>query len=472
MNTKTGQRARDLPQEADSDLSDSDVAGLAAQQRARAGTTSSLGLAALAGEKYGNGSADPAGFGIAKRSGTPEPWVKRLADDGMTYYYLNTLDNSVSWTPPYSQSSAGEPSQPRNGAESKPVANYYGQDAGLRPEDDMLASAGYVNGHDGVFHATRLRSDSSASALRGNYAASVYSDDSDVVPIQQRERAISTSAPDAPNPRKPANGRPFVRDVIQLTSAEQAAKALQQDLLPPPAETVDSLASKAREAITAAVESTKLRGRPDMETEIEARVDAVVLAVRNLLYITALPSGSLPASLQSQDIGDIRPNATSQSVQTQLKPAQRKVTATLSKLVLSARAVYFDSVSSSSNSPGRLEGDAAELDKAVLSFLQEVKRCQERYPALGAKRVHGVYSATHLGLGMIGGGAAASWKGFGWVGLDESADTPGRILGTEIINDIKAHIAMLAARLSSFAPAVRMGTLAPGMAMSSPAVVS
>ena len=43
-----------------------------------------------------------AGFGIPKRTQTPEPWVRRLADDGMSYYYVNKYDGQISWTVPES----------------------------------------------------------------------------------------------------------------------------------------------------------------------------------------------------------------------------------------------------------------------------------------------------------------------------------------------------------------------------------
>jgi son of sevenless len=40
------------------------------------------------------------GFGVHRHSGTPEPWVKRLADDGLTFYYVNPITNETSWSPP------------------------------------------------------------------------------------------------------------------------------------------------------------------------------------------------------------------------------------------------------------------------------------------------------------------------------------------------------------------------------------
>lgn len=41
-----------------------------------------------------------ASFGLFRRSNTPEPWTRRLADDGLSYYYLNKADGRVMWTRP------------------------------------------------------------------------------------------------------------------------------------------------------------------------------------------------------------------------------------------------------------------------------------------------------------------------------------------------------------------------------------
>ncbi|KAJ7288478.1 hypothetical protein C8J57DRAFT_517721 [Mycena rebaudengoi] len=76
------ERTRDLPGEGDD--SNSDLADLTSQSSSRSGST--------------------AGFGMPRRTGTPEPWVKKLADDGMSYYYYNTTDGTVQWTRPESES--------------------------------------------------------------------------------------------------------------------------------------------------------------------------------------------------------------------------------------------------------------------------------------------------------------------------------------------------------------------------------
>ncbi|GAW02974.1 ras GEF [Lentinula edodes] len=125
INTKTGEQSRDLPQEAedDIDLSMTDDAPLALAQSSsssRAGP-GVLGYATSSGPytdldpssaPYASGSSNSQfqsqpGFGLPRRTDTPEPWIRRLADDGLSYYYLNQVDGRVQWTRPESLTSRG-----------------------------------------------------------------------------------------------------------------------------------------------------------------------------------------------------------------------------------------------------------------------------------------------------------------------------------------------------------------------------
>ncbi|KAJ3858256.1 hypothetical protein EV359DRAFT_69158, partial [Lentinula novae-zelandiae] len=47
------------------------------------------------------------GFALPRRTDTPEHWIRRLADDGLSYYYLNQVNGSVQWTRPESLTSRG-----------------------------------------------------------------------------------------------------------------------------------------------------------------------------------------------------------------------------------------------------------------------------------------------------------------------------------------------------------------------------
>ncbi|KZV84214.1 hypothetical protein EXIGLDRAFT_753975, partial [Exidia glandulosa HHB12029] len=84
LNTQTGERAQDLPVEPETD--------------------DSSGYYPTDSDGSRNSSRDGAGaaaFGIpGGRAGTPEPWRKRLADDGRSYYYLNEHTGEITWTRP------------------------------------------------------------------------------------------------------------------------------------------------------------------------------------------------------------------------------------------------------------------------------------------------------------------------------------------------------------------------------------
>src|ERR1700753_517991 len=47
-----------------------------------------------------NGPQNGAGFGVPRRASTPEPWKRVLADDGLSYYFVNTVDGTISLTMP------------------------------------------------------------------------------------------------------------------------------------------------------------------------------------------------------------------------------------------------------------------------------------------------------------------------------------------------------------------------------------
>lgn len=419
VNTHTGQHSRDLPQEADDDISDGDLAGLTSQSSSRSGTSAGLGLA-VNGNISRSGSsqdlANSAGFGIPKRTGTPDPWVRKLADDGMSYYYWNKADGTVQWTRP-------ETIQHRDRSASS--HNLSSTSSSSDPSSSRLRSKSSVS----QLHPSRSRVDT-------------YSDDSDIEPLTARH---------------PKRHLPIHEENVSmnLTSAERIAQSLQQALAPPPPELVTDLSDIARNSIQAIVDNIQFNGltrRPEEDQTMDELVHTVVLSVRNLLYVAAVPTGHIPSSVLPRDARDQR---SSHSPNAELKPAQRKVTATLSKLVLSARAMQYDSGSASSDTPNRIEGDAEELDRAVVSFVLEVQRSQSLPDGGKSKRLRGVFTTANVGLGLVGAGAAGSWKGFGWVSLDDPRDEPGRVLGTDIVSELGALLKTVNGKFNALNAALR-----------------
>lgn len=392
-----------------------------------------------------------AGFGLSKRSGTPEPWTKRLADDGLTYYYFNKITGQIQWTKPTAENgtSINTPTAiPRIDTTATVVysndANKNGRQYAAGPSS---TTSGYASTNETTFTEARLRADSVASNNQSSRRDSVYSDDSDVHPRDG----------DAQNrPPRVANGVPGFEDP-GLTPAERAALLLQGMLAPLEPESIDALSDLTRDAIIVVMASVDDNGLPkgaDHDKEVEQNVTSVVVAVRNLLYVSCALAGPLPNAYGERDAGDPSATAVVQQLQAQLKSSQRKVTATLSKLVLSARAARYKREAFSSEMMIRVEQDAADLQRAIDNFVTEVKKQHARtvikqlHQRVGKKRLRGVFELQHIGPGLPGAGVGGSWKGFGFINVDEGLGLPKRSLNEETISEARALQESLDEKLS------------------------
>ena len=408
VNTETGQRSRDLPQETDDEVSDGDLAGLTCQAPSRSGITSTLAFGAEASSNTED---------VPLQNGAPEPWVKKVSDDGVSFYYLNTVDGRVQWAAP--------------------------DQLGL-----SISSSSFP---------------SNDSRQPDNSRLSVYSDDSDVQPFVQPFDNLPTSRPRPQNGKSRAveasssKSEPKNQALMELTASEQIAKALQHALEPPPPSLVTDLSAVAKGSIQAIIENLQSGGsvrHPEDDKRMDQLVNSAVLAVRNLLYVSAAPTSHIPNNLVP---GGSR-SAKTQS-QTPLKPAQRKVTATLSRLVLSARAMQYDSGSQLPDTLNRIETDSEELEKAVLSFVLEVQRNQyNKSDQFAPKQLQGVFTTANIGMGLVGAGAAGSWKGYGFVSLDDNVGMPQKALGTEVVTEIGSSLDQLQTDFIALGQALRSTT--------------
>ncbi|KIK01927.1 hypothetical protein K443DRAFT_678064 [Laccaria amethystina LaAM-08-1] len=416
VNTHTGERSRDLPQETEDEASDGDLAGLTSQSSSRSGTAAGLAFG-LSGSEASGSTQDLSSVDEERSSGTPEPWVRKLADDRISRYYYNKSDGRVQWTRPYAQ----------------------------------------VPGASVSNHTETSLSESSIQPTEGS-RLSVYSDDSDVQPFDH----LRTSRPRHGNgtekqSESTTRAGPTQNNGLELTSAERIAKSLQQTLEPPPPEFITDLSALAKSAIQAVVDNVQTGGgfrRAEDDQRMDELIHGAVLAVRNLLYISATPTGHIPSNVFPRDGREAKPSS-----QSPLKPAQRKVTATLSRLVLSARAMQYDSGCQLADTLNRIEADAEELERAVVSFVLEVQRTQHTAPTSVdsklPKRLQGVFTTANIGLGLVGAGAAGSWKGFGWVSFDE-AEAPRKVLGTEVVVEIGSYLSRLESGISTLGQALRL----------------
>lgn len=432
VNTQTGERSNDLPQES-ADDSDTDLALNSRQTSMRYGA---------------HGLAQDAGFGIPSRSRTPEPWVRRLADDGRTYYYVNRETGELSWTPPQPNASNAPVNghayaQPQAGSLAAPSLNR------MRSE----SSVSEVPGGQG----TRQRAQSSADHL------SLFAEDEDMVLPTQRHRAETSASTARPvngvhRPVRIAQAQPDLPAIPDMTPAEQLAKVLQRTLSPNPPESPTELSDHVRDAISAVVDflqSSTTARRPDHAQAVNNRVLSVVSAVRNLLYVTATPSGHIPSNLYPRaSSADAKYASNSQALQAHLKAAHRKVAGTLSKLVLSALAMQYDPAISVSDKPNRMESDAAELERSVIAFVAELQRFQRDNPSLipsEGRRLQGVFSPNNIGPGLPGAGLGGEWKGFGYSPIAQGRKAPHRVLRPEVVKELKGSIETMENQLGDLA---------------------
>ncbi|KAF8134011.1 ras guanine nucleotide exchange factor domain-containing protein [Boletus edulis] len=437
INTQTGQHSRDLPLDID-DTPDGDLAGLTASQpSARTGTGAGLGFGALA-------ETTLAGFGVPKRSRTPEPWIRRLADDGMSYFYLNKLTGQVSWTLPETEVSAKKGRARALTNSSTTSSEFFSQD---EPDQITRSRSNSTAWQD---RGMRERHQSPPEHISDSDDSAVYSSDPDISPSTSRSSHNGLRDELAPAvQRNPA---------LELTAAERIAQSLQQSLAPSPPEFVSDLSHIARDAIAAVVKKnhsiTGAGRRSEHARALDNLIRLVVVAVRNLLYISAPPSGHIPSQVVPRDARDRRETT---AAQTLLKPAQRKVTATLSKLVLSARAMEYDSGPAAQETTSRIESDAEELDRAIVAFVVEVQRyhSEQHQTAVGAKRVQGCFSVIHVGLGLVGASYGGTWKGFGWVPMDDLDEFPQIVLSADAFSEFKTHMVSLQAKFGSLHTALR-----------------
>lgn len=445
VNPLTGERSRDLPTETNDEMSENDMGHfsyLRSTSRTERGVNNFGGhIDFRSDSRAGTGQA---GFGISKRSGTPEPWTKRLADDGLTYYYFNKITGQITWTRP--------------GADSGISAISYQDDLRQNGHQFTLGSSTSVSNYtqttisgDTLFDSSRLRSDSMTSQGQHNSNRdSVYSDDSDIQPreLDTADRTlVGSRTNDSAINHVKYNGQSDYKSEggYHMTNRERLAIILQEKLSPAEPESIDTLSDITHEAIIvvmAAVDDNGLPKGPNQDKEVEVHVASVVVAVRNLLYVSGALSGSAN-SLVERNSRDPNATAVAQQLQAQLKTSQRKVTATLSKLVLSARAARYKREGYTLETMRRVEQDATELQHAVDNFVSEVKKQHSRpvikqlHQRLGRRRLHGVFDPQNLGPGLPGGGAAGSWKGFGFINIDDGFGLPKRPLAKETIAELR-----------------------------------
>ena len=356
-------------------------------------------------------------------------WVKRLADDGISVYWYNVDNGEISWTEPNTRIT-------RSRSNSQHVFDYKGD-----IED------GYQALRRG-FSSDIFAQDDAADVLLGRLSV-----DSDVSSAESLDASFDVDL--TPRPV----GTNGLSVLSQSALAERNTRDLQSKLAPTSSEALATYSNAAREAIreVTAIGSVPFNGydpsSPNHAALVMDRVTEVVLAVRNLLYV----SGTLASPLSSLMPQTVEAAESVRSPMLELKPLQRKVTATLSKLVLSARANKTNSAWTPSEAGPRIDYDAAELDRAVVTFVTEVEHqtAQSR-----AKRLQGVLESAEglggVGLGNFGGGLGGHSKALGFVPAEDPSER--QVLSQNLALEIDALRSRISDSLLSLNEVIRSST--------------
>lgn len=373
----------------------------------------------------------------------------------MTYYYQNKINGETRWTTPELDTASSHNELHTRKRAGTTTATTPSQIDRLMQRNATLLPA-------------RQRAGSAASQIRplpritAMNRASIHSDDSDIYPIA-RERTVSQdsmqssregslsghSAPASQGKQSPPPER--LESVPEMTSSERLAQLLQNALEAPPPELITNLSVSARAAIGEVLRRIHVNDTPPLPDEltVDRLIRSIVLTVRNLIYVAAVSQPQIPPHLLPREARERRHTT---ATQTLLKTPQRKVTATLAKLVLAARSMRYNSGPTASNTPNRIKHDAEELDRSIVAFVQEVQRCVhlQVQGVAWQKRLYGTFSTANIGLGLVGAGAGGSWKGLGWMALDEHEEAPGRILGAEVAAELDNFAGQIKDKFSAF----------------------
>ncbi|KAG6897763.1 hypothetical protein C0992_011432 [Termitomyces sp. T32_za158] len=336
---------------------------------------------------------DITGPGILRRPSTPESWEKKLHEDEKSHFYYKKGDGKT----------MGTCSEGADNASSRLITSPLQQKAT----------------HSNIRHSGQYSNDSNRHSRQ--------------TPVRTQTKTVVLSERSSGTRTRP------IALANALPEYKRIAWSLQQTVVSSLPEGITELSTTAEFVIQAILNNIRMNGstrRPEEDVQLNDLVCDVVVVVRNLLYALAVPTLQIPQNVLPREVRDLPLLPRSP-----LKPAQRKVTATLSRLVLSARAIHYDTGLLIADILSRLEIDVEGLKRDVFAFIrqaQELKHSSKslprhRYP----KRLRGAFDTQNVGPGLIGAGAAGRWKGFGWISLDEAQVTSRRTLGLEVISHLR-----------------------------------
>ncbi|KAG2340122.1 ras GEF [Suillus weaverae] len=444
VNTVTGQLSRDLPFDTENETFDCDLAGLTcSQSSSRAGTGAGLGFASYGDVDTLSVVNDPS----QSQSNSVEP--SRLPDTSPSHYQ-NKLNGALT--------APAKPSSPFLLADLPPGRTRAQTDPSVLPSNRhtyRIPSGLSGSATDQVLKRSLTTRESSST----NHQTSLSMDQdphlfsySHRPPVARKGSRLK----EAPLPMLP--------QVQELPSDEgpshllTAIPSLEEVLSPRPPELISELLGRSQQAIRSVITHLQQFGIPrvaDDEVIVDRLIGVAIASVRDLLYVSGPSFGQIPSHLVPEGSQDQQ--STSTASHTLLVPAQRRAIATLSKFLLSARAILNDGPWSASDSIGNLATDATELERSVIDFVSITQscRCDEFDCDKGPRHLQGYFSAPHAGLGKAGAGAAGAWKGFGWVTIDGNEEAPRRSLDSAVLNDIVGLVLQVQDKSNEFVEGLR-----------------
>ncbi|KAF8552770.1 ras GEF [Imleria badia] len=251
-----------------------------------------------------------------------------------------------------------------------------------------------------------------------------------------RESTRLSDVPDLQEPPPPESPRP-------------SSLATLQPLTPPAPELVSELLERARQCIHSVILHLRQFGIPQVSADeeiVDNLICAAITTIRDLLYVSG-PSFRHFGGRKAD-------RGASNASQTPLVPAQRRAVATLSKFVLSARAVLNDGPWIANDDVSQLSSDAEELERSVIEFVSIAQGVRSQ-GVVGPRRLHGYLTAPHADPAKAGAGTGGTWKGFGWVDIEDHEEAPRRNLTAVTLNEFVNHTSRVQERLRSLTEVVR-----------------
>lgn len=431
----TGKLSRDLPRDSEDDVLDSDLVGLTSfQSSSRAGNGDGLGFVPV------NSIIE-----------LPREVTVRLQTEPLVAIKPNDLVPLSSSSPAFLVGDI-----PRIPTKPLPLP----LDAGVatfrpRANTDLAASNRHSNRISGVFfdllsgHSrNRSHSASDTSHLTFHHQRSISSE-------QRASHSNGHHFPvvqEASRLREPTrlSDVPDVQELPLAESPQPSIPTMRQALAPPAPDLVSELLQGARECIHSVILHLRQYGIPQVaedEEIVDNLICAAITAIRDLLYVSG-PSSRYLDGRNKVDRG------TNNASQTPLVPAQRRAVATLSKFILSARAVLNDGPWVASDNVSQLSSDADELERSVIEFVSIAQGVRSQ-GVLGPRRLHGYLDALYAGPAKAGAGTAGTWRGFGWVNIEDHEEAPRRNLTTGTFNEFVNHISRVQERLNTLTEVLR-----------------